>query len=67
MLRSCATIAFPQDYDFDYEEDEDDVAEGDADIENSYYNAKAKKSDDVEAALKDFKQVVEMETAKGDW
>ncbi|CAO1616512.1 unnamed protein product [Parajaminaea phylloscopi] len=58
--------AADEDYDFDYEED-DDQEEADADIENLYYNAKAKKADDVEGALREFKVVVEKESPKGDW
>lgn len=56
-----------QDYDFDYEED-DAEDEADADIENMYYNAKAKKLEDVDGALDDFAKVVEKEgSQKGDW
>lgn len=58
--------AADEDYDFDYEEDEDEDV--DADIENMYYNAKAKRSDDVDEAINDFEKVVEKEgTQKGDW
>lgn len=55
-----------KDYDFDYEED-DAEDEADADIENLYYNAKAKKGNDVDAAIGDFRKVVEHEKQKGDW
>ncbi|OZJ05588.1 COP9 signalosome complex subunit 2 [Bifiguratus adelaidae] len=54
-----------QDYDFDYEDDEQD--EPDVNLENKYYNAKAKKEDDPEGALEDFQSVVDTEEEKGDW
>lgn len=58
--------AADEDYDFDYEEDEDEDV--DADIENMYYNAKAKRAEDVDEALADLERVVEKEGAqKGDW
>jgi COP9 signalosome complex subunit 2 len=58
--------AADEDYDFDYEEDEEED-EADADIENMYYNAKAKKAEDADAAIKDLRAVVDKETQKGDW
>ena len=58
--------AADEDYDFDYEEDEDEDV--DADIENMYYNAKAKRGDDVDEAIGEFEKVVEKEgSQKGDW
>ena len=58
--------AADEDYDFDYEEDEDEDV--DADIENMYYNAKAKRADNIDEAIHDFEKVVEKEgTQKGDW
>ncbi|ORZ01183.1 PCI domain-domain-containing protein [Syncephalastrum racemosum] len=54
-----------QDYDFDYEDDDDE--EPDADLENKYYNAKARKEDDPEGAIAEFQAVVDAEEEKGDW
>ncbi|RUS32122.1 hypothetical protein BC938DRAFT_476237 [Jimgerdemannia flammicorona] len=54
-----------QDYDFDYEDDEQE--EPDVDLENKYYNAKARKEDDPEGAIREFQSVVESEEEKGDW
>ncbi|BFZ64646.1 hypothetical protein YB2330_005796 [Saitoella coloradoensis] len=58
-------------YDFDYEDDDDDEqGDEDVDIENMYYNAKAIKEDDPEAAIEEFRKVVEKEKEegqKGDW
>ncbi|KAI8137389.1 PCI domain-containing protein [Fennellomyces sp. T-0311] len=54
-----------QDYDFEYEDDDDD--EPDADLENRYYNAKARKEDDPEGAITEFQGVVDAEEEKGDW
>jgi COP9 signalosome complex subunit 2 len=54
-----------EEYDFDYEEDEQE--EPDVDLENSYYNAKGKKADDIRAALKEFQNVVDSESEKGEW
>ncbi|KAI9272711.1 PCI domain-containing protein [Phascolomyces articulosus] len=53
------------DYDFDYEEDDDE--EPDADLENRYYNAKARKEDEPEEAITEFQGVVDAEEEKGDW
>ncbi|KAI9492027.1 PCI domain-containing protein [Zychaea mexicana] len=53
------------DYDFEYEDDDDD--EPDADLENRYYNAKARKEDDPEGAITEFQGVVDAEEEKGDW
>ncbi|KAK9474948.1 PCI domain-containing protein [Dipodascopsis tothii] len=57
-----------ENYDFEYE-DEDDIGEedGDVDIENKYYNAKALKEDDPAAAIDEFLGVVELEGEPGDW
>jgi hypothetical protein len=55
----------PQDYDFDYESD--DAEADDADVENTYYNAKAKKRDEPEAALAEWRRLVDAENPKGDW
>ncbi|ORX58297.1 PCI-domain-containing protein [Hesseltinella vesiculosa] len=54
-----------QDYDFDYEDDEEE--EPDVDLENKYYNAKARKETDPQAAIKEFQDVVDMEEEKGEW
>ncbi|KAK0540794.1 hypothetical protein OC835_000501 [Tilletia horrida] len=55
-----------EDYGFEYE-DEDGEDEADADVENRYYNAKALKEDDPDAAIREFKAVVELESEKGEW
>ncbi|ORZ16492.1 PCI domain-domain-containing protein [Absidia repens] len=55
-----------QDYDFDYEDD-DEEEEPDADLENKYYNAKARKEDDPEGAIGEFQSVVDAEEEKGEW
>jgi len=55
-----------EDYGFEYE-DEDGEDEADADVENRYYNAKALKEDDKDAAIREFKAVVELEGEKGEW
>ncbi|KAL0088431.1 PCI domain-containing protein [Phycomyces blakesleeanus] len=55
-----------QDYDFDYEDGSDDE-EPDVDLENKYYNAKARKEDDPEGAISEFQSVVDTEEEKGDW
>lgn len=57
--------AADEDYDFDYEEDDDEDV--DADIENMYYNAKAKRSEDIDGAIADLEKVVEKEDQMGDW
>ncbi|RUS18732.1 PCI domain-containing protein [Endogone sp. FLAS-F59071] len=54
-----------QDYDFDYEDDEQE--EPDVDLENKYYNAKARKEEDPDGAIKEFQSVVDTEVEKGDW
>ncbi|OBZ85751.1 COP9 signalosome complex subunit 2 [Choanephora cucurbitarum] len=55
-----------EDYDFDYEDD-DDEEEPDVDLENKYYNAKARKEDEPEEAIREFQSVVDTEEEKGDW
>ncbi|KAI9312671.1 PCI domain-containing protein [Dichotomocladium elegans] len=61
------------DDDFMLEDDEqakihyDDDEEPDADLENKYYNAKARKEDDPEGAITEFQSVVDAEEEKGDW
>ncbi|KAG9289978.1 hypothetical protein G9A89_010284 [Geosiphon pyriformis] len=54
-----------EEYNFDYEDDEQE--EPDVDLENKYYNAKARKEDDPAVAIKEFQSVVDTETEKGDW
>ncbi|CAG8555173.1 12220_t:CDS:10 [Ambispora leptoticha] len=54
-----------EDYNFEYDDDEQE--EPDVDLENKYYNAKARKEDDPDAAIKEFQSVVETESEKGDW
>ncbi|KAI9205116.1 PCI domain-containing protein [Polychytrium aggregatum] len=55
--------------DFEFEYDEDGDEEPDVDLENKYYNAKAKKDDEPEAALEEFRSVVdtEAEMERGEW
>ncbi|CAO3586556.1 unnamed protein product [Absidia cylindrospora] len=55
-----------QDYDFNYEDD-DEEEEPNADLENKYYNAKARKEDDPEGAIGEFQGVVDAEEEKGEW
>ncbi|PWN94983.1 putative COP9 signalosome complex subunit 2 [Tilletiopsis washingtonensis] len=57
--------AADEDYDFDYESD--DAEADDADVENTYYNAKSKKRDEPEAALAEWRRLVDAESPKGDW
>lgn len=45
----------------------DDGNGGEDDLENRYYLAKGKKEEDPEAALKDFKSIVEAEKEKAEW
>ncbi|KAJ7597344.1 PCI domain-containing protein [Mycena floridula] len=56
-----------EDYGFDYSDGDDAEESGTADVENLYYKAKGKKDDNPEAALKEFKAIVDQETAQGDW
>lgn len=55
------------DEEFDFEYEDDDQEEPDVDLENKYYNAKARKEDEPEEAIKEFESVVETEEEKGDW
>ncbi|KAI8984717.1 PCI domain-containing protein [Mycotypha africana] len=55
-----------EDYDFGYDDD-DDEEEPDVDLENRYYNAKARKEDDLKEALVEFQNIVDTEEEKGDW
>lgn len=50
-----------EEYDFDFEDDDDAPDEAQADLENMYYLAKGKRSDDMPAALAAFRAVVERE------
>eukprot|EP00053_Salpingoeca_punica_P009737 m.87658 g.87658 ORF g.87658 m.87658 type:complete len:443 (+) comp15138_c0_seq2:104-1432(+) len=52
-------------YDFEYESD--DGEEGDAGLENQYYNAKALKETDTRDAIAGFEKIVATENPKGDW
>ncbi|KAK9458280.1 PCI domain-containing protein [Dipodascopsis uninucleata] len=57
-----------ENYDFEYEDDDDIASNGsNVDIENKYYNAKALKEDDRQAAIDEFLGVVALEPEKGDW
>ncbi|XP_003382930.1 PREDICTED: COP9 signalosome complex subunit 2-like [Amphimedon queenslandica] len=51
-------------YPLEYSESEE---EPDVDLENQYYNSKALKEDEPEAALSSFAQVLELEEEKGEW
>eukprot|EP00118_Oscarella_pearsei_P019238 m.203471 g.203471 ORF g.203471 m.203471 type:complete len:444 (+) comp39625_c0_seq1:507-1838(+) len=52
-------------YDLDYSEDSE--SEPCVDLENQYYNSKAFKENDPQAALSSFQKVLELETEKGEW
>jgi COP9 signalosome complex subunit 2 len=54
-----------EDYDFDYSENSD--SEPAVDLENQYYNSKAFKEDDPQAAVASFQKVLELEGEKGEW
>lgn len=56
-----------EDYGFDYSDGDEADESGSADVENMYYKAKGKKEDNPEAALKEFKAIVDQETEQGDW
>lgn len=43
------------------------ASEPDVDLENQYYNSKALKEDDPNAALESFARVLELEQEKGEW
>lgn len=55
-----------EDYDLDYSADEAEES-GNVDVENMYYEAKSKKDDNPEEALKDFLAIVDQEKEQGDW
>ncbi|CAL1694251.1 unnamed protein product [Somion occarium] len=55
-----------EDYGFDYSDDDDDANQaGSADVENMI--ATAKKEDNPEQAVKEFRAIVDQEEEKGDW
>jgi len=54
-----------EDYGFEYSEDEQE--EEDVDIENQYYNSKALRETDEDAAVAGFKEVAQMESSQGEW
>ncbi|KAJ3532587.1 hypothetical protein NMY22_g7681 [Coprinellus aureogranulatus] len=59
-----------EDYGFDYSDNDEDADEsGSVDLENMYYVAKSKKEDNPDAALEQFRTIVEKEKEdeKGDW
>lgn len=59
-----------EDYGFDYSDNDEDAEEsGSVDLENMYYVAKSKKEDNPDAALEQFRTIVEKEKEdeKGDW
>ena len=56
------------DEDYDLEYDEDSNSEPDVDLENQYYNSKALKEDDPEAALVSFQKVLDLQLEeKNEW
>ncbi|KAG8834788.1 hypothetical protein FRC17_007105 [Serendipita sp. 399] len=55
-----------EEFDYDSDNKSGDEIESD-DLENMYYIAKGKKSDNPEGALKDFKAIVDAEPEMGDW
>ncbi|PWA00843.1 hypothetical protein BB558_003089 [Smittium angustum] len=55
-----------EDYDFDYEDDEA-AEDTEVAIENKYYTAKASKSSDPELAIQQLREVVQLESEKGEW
>eukprot|EP00795_Rhopilema_esculentum_P005931 gene5931-11277_t len=56
-----------EDEEYDLEYSEDSNSEPDVDLENQYYNSKALKEDDPNAALESFSKVLVLEQEKGDW
>lgn len=55
-----------EDYGLEYSEDSN--SEPDVDLENQYYNSKALKEDDPQAALQSFQRVLDLENnEKGEW
>ncbi|KAI9143479.1 PCI domain-containing protein [Paraphysoderma sedebokerense] len=67
VLQNTLTSPRTDDEEFDFEYEDDDQEEPDVDLENKYYNAKARKEDEPEEAIKEFESVVETEEEKGDW
>jgi COP9 signalosome complex subunit 2 len=62
--------------DFMYDQDDDyglefasesEESETDVNIENEYYQAKAAKEDNPQAAISGFERVLELEDRKGEW
>ncbi|KAG5645339.1 hypothetical protein DXG03_006401 [Asterophora parasitica] len=56
-----------EDYGFDYSDNDDANESGSVDVENMYYQAKSKKDDNPEDALKEFRAIVDQEEEKSDW
>jgi COP9 signalosome complex subunit 2 len=57
-----------EDEDYDLEYSEDSNSEPDVDLENQYYNSKALKEEDPNAALESFGRVLLLENGeKGEW
>ncbi|THV06570.1 PCI-domain-containing protein [Dendrothele bispora CBS 962.96] len=56
-----------ENYDFEYSDGDDADESGTVDVENMYYKAKSKKEDNPEAALQEFRAIVDQEQEKGDW
>ena len=60
-----------EEFDFEYEDEDDDDEtgenQGQVDLENKYYNAKAVKEDDAGTAIEMFQSIVDAESEKGDW
>eukprot|EP00303_Exanthemachrysis_gayraliae_P000203 CAMPEP_0206011440 /NCGR_PEP_ID=MMETSP1464-20131121/13222_1 /ASSEMBLY_ACC=CAM_ASM_001124 /TAXON_ID=119497 /ORGANISM="Exanthemachrysis gayraliae, Strain RCC1523" /LENGTH=433 /DNA_ID=CAMNT_0053385103 /DNA_START=9 /DNA_END=1310 /DNA_ORIENTATION=+ len=54
-----------EDYGFEYSDE--DPEEDDVNIENQYYNSKALLESDTDDALAGFREVLSMETDKGEW
>mmetsp|Transcript_11567 Transcript_11567/g.30108 ORF Transcript_11567/g.30108 Transcript_11567/m.30108 type:complete len:434 (-) Transcript_11567:290-1591(-) len=54
-----------EDYGFEYSDEEPE--EEDVNIENQYYNSKGLVDSDASDALQGFREVVQMETEKGEW
>ena len=55
-----------EDEDYDLEYSEDSNSEPDVDLENQYYNSKALKEDNPQAALDSFQRVLELEATNGE-
>merc|ERR1712212_1348539 len=54
-----------EDYDLEYSEDSN--SEPNVDLENQYYNSKARKEDDPKGARSSCQKVLELEGEKGEW